>query len=96
MRNTHPAQAGMARWAHPAIYHAAVACGYLNLQRLPRRDGIKLFETKYLEQCRRLGRGEELPPAPIAALPAPMTKGSPEVAASALAGIRQKLGGRRG
>lgn len=96
MRNTHPAQAGCSRWPHAAIYHAAVACGYLNLQRLDRKTGIELFRRKYLEQCRRLGRGEELPPAPIAALPAPMAKGSPEVASKALAGIRERLGVRRG
>lgn len=96
MRNTHPAQAGCARWLHAAIYHAAVAAGYLNLQRLERKAGMELFRRKYLEQCRRLGRGEELPPAPIAALPAPLRKGSPAVASQALAGIREKLGVRRG
>lgn len=96
MRNTHPAQAGMARWPHPAIYHAAVACGYLSLQRLDRKLGMQLFEEKYMDQCRKLGRGEVLAPAPVAELPAPMTKGSPEVAAAALAGLRQRLGVRRG
>lgn len=96
MRNTHPAQAGCARWPHAALYHAAVAAGYLNLQRLDRKAGMELFRRKYLEQCRRLGRGEELPPAPVAALPAPLVKGSPEVASQALAGIRERLGVRRG
>ena len=96
MRNTHPAQAGCARWPHAALYHAAVAAGYLNLQRLDRKAGMELFRRKYLEQCRRLGRGEELPPAPVAALPAPLVKGSPEVASQALAGIRERLGVKRG
>lgn len=96
MRNTHPAQAGIARWPHDAVYHAAVAAGYLNLQRLERKVGMELFKRKYLEQCRRIGCGEVLPPAPVAALPAPLRKGSPEVAAQALAGIRSKIGGRRG
>lgn len=94
MRNTHPAQAGMARWSHPAIYHAAVACGYLHLQRLDRRVGMELFESKYFDQVRRVARGEELPPAPVAALPERLSKGSPEVARAALAAIRQRLGRR--
>ena len=46
--------------------------------------------------CRRLGDGEELPPAPVAALPAPLSKGSTEVANEHLAKMRAKLGGRRG
>lgn len=95
MRNTHPAQAGFARWPHAAIYHAAVACGYLNLQRLDRKAGMELFRRRYLEQCRRIGRGEELPPAPVAAIAEEHHKGSPEVAAKALAGIRNQLKGGR-
>lgn len=95
MRNTHPAQAGCARWPHAAVYHAAVAAGYLNLQRLDRKVGMELFRRKYLEQCRRIGRGEELSPAPVAALPAPVNKSAPEVAEKALAGIRSRLGVRR-
>lgn len=96
MRNTHPAQAGCARWPHPALYHAAVAAGYLNLQRLERKTGIALFQQKYQEQCRRLGRGEQLPPAPVAAIQQELRKGSPEVANQALAGIRERLGVKRG
>lgn len=96
MRNTHPAQAGMARWPHPAVYHAAVACGYLALQNLERKLGMKLFSDKYLEQRKRMARGEELAPAPVAALPAPMRKGAPEVANAHLSRIRGMLGGGRG
>ncbi|KRW62354.1 replication protein P [Pseudomonas sp. TTU2014-080ASC] len=95
MRNTHPAQAGIARWPHPAVYHAAVAAGYLNLQRLERKVSMELFKRKYLEQCRRIGQGEELPPAPVAELPAPMGRGSAVVAARALAEIRACIGGIR-
>ena len=96
MRNTHPAQAGCARWPHAALYHAAVACGYLNLQRLERRVGMELFRRKYLEQCRRIGQGEELPPAPVAAIAAELRKGSPDVAAEALRALRTQLGRRGG
>ncbi|MEW6460397.1 MAG: replication protein P [Pseudomonadota bacterium] len=92
MRNTHPAQAGMARWPHPSLYHAAVACGYLALQNLERKLGFKRFCDMYLEQRRRMARGEELAPAPVAALPAPMRKGAPEVANAHLAKIRGMLG----
>lgn len=96
MRNTHPAQAGCARWPHAAIYHAAVAAGYLNLQRLERKAGMELFRRKYLEQCRRIGQGEELPPAPVAAIAAEYRKGSPEVAAAALEALRASLRRRGG
>jgi len=94
MRNTHPAQAGMARWPHAAVYHAAVACGYLALQNLERKLGFKLFVEKYLEQRRRMARGEELPPAPSAALPERAGPCTPEVGRAALAGLRAKLGRR--
>lgn len=96
LRNTHPAQAGCARWSHPAVYHAAVATGFFSLQRLERPLGLKRFEDKYLDQCRKLGRGEVLAPAPIAALPAPEKPRSPEVANAALAALRMKIGGGRG
>lgn len=96
MRNTHPAQAGYARWSHPAVYHAAVAAGFYSLQRLERSLGLKRFEEKYLEQCRKLGRGEELAPAPVAALPERAGPRTPEVGRAALAELRKKIGGGRG
>ena len=95
-RNVHPCQAPTARWSHAAIYHAAVAAGFSNLQLLPRDAGLKLFGRHYDAVCRRLGDGEELPPAPVAALPAPLRKGSPEVANEHLAKMRARLGGGRG
>ncbi|MFG5864460.1 replication protein P [Metapseudomonas sp. CR1201] len=96
VRNTHPAQTDFARWSHPAIYHAAVAAGFYTLQRLERSLGMKRFGEKYEEQCRRLGRGEELPPVPVAALPERAGPSTPEVGNAALAEIRNRLGGRRG
>ncbi len=96
VRNIHPAQLSCARWSHPAIFHAAVAAGFSSLQRLEPAYGLKRFAAKYLEQCKKLARGEELAPAPVAALPAPQRKGSPEVAAAELAAMRLKLGVRRG
>lgn len=93
MRNTHPAQAADARWSHDAIYHAAVAAGFSNLQRLQRELGLQLFDKHYQAVCHRLGRGEVLPAAPVAALPAPARKGSPEVARAALAAMRARVRG---
>lgn len=95
MRNTHPAQAPVARWSHDAIYHAAVASGFPSLQMLPRDKGLILFDKHYRAVCRRLGRGEQLPPAPVAALPAPLRKGSADVARAALEMIRNRLRGSR-
>ncbi|MBX9754661.1 MAG: replication P family protein [Pseudomonadaceae bacterium] len=96
VRNGHPAQMSCARWSHPAVFHAAVAAGFSTLQRLESGLGLKRFAAKYLEQCKKLARGEELAPAPVAALPAPQNMGSPEVAAAQLAAMREKLGVRRG
>ena len=92
MRNTHAAQAADARWSHAALYHAAKACGYSNLQSLKRADGLKLFDKHYSVVCQRIARGEVLEPAPVAALPSPLKKGSAAVANAALAAMRSKLG----
>lgn len=96
VRNIHPAQLSCARWSHPAVFHAAVAAGFASLQRLEPGLGLKRFAAKYLEQCKKLARGEELAPAPVAALPAPVSEGSPEVASAQLAAMRKALGVRRG
>ena len=95
-RNVHPCMAPQARWSHAAIYHAAVGCGFSNLQVLARDAGLKLFARHYDAICRRLGQGEELPPAPVAAIAAELRKGSPEVAAAALATLRASLRRRGG
>lgn len=71
MSKTYAPDAASARWKHAAIYHAAAQAGFSTLQQLPRADGLKLFGEKYLEQCRKLGRGEQLAPVPVAALPEP-------------------------
>ena len=91
-RNVHPCQAPTARWSQAAIYHAAVAAGFSNLQILPRDAGLKLFGRQYDAVCRRLGEGEVLAPAPVAALPAPARKSAPEVGRAALSALRARLG----
>ena len=91
-RNVHPCQAPTARWSQAAIYHAAVAAGFSNLQILPRDAGLKLFGRQYDAVCRRLGEGEVLAAAPVAALPAPARKSAPEVGRAALSALRARLG----
>ena len=95
-RNVHPCQAPTARWSQAAIYHAAVAAGFSNLQLLPRDAGLKLFGRQYDAVCRRLGEGEVLAAAPVAALPAPARKSAPEVGRAALSALRARLGRVRG
>ncbi|EGH74870.1 hypothetical protein PSYAR_30439, partial [Pseudomonas syringae pv. aceris str. M302273] len=51
------------------------------------------FEQKYLEQCRKIWRGEELPPVPVAQLAAPGKSITPEVGNKALAELRAKRSG---
>jgi hypothetical protein len=96
LRNTHPSQVGHCKWPHAAVYHASVAAGWYSLQRLDRTLGLKRFEENYLEQCRKIGRGEELPPVPVAALPERAGARTPEVGRAALAELRKKVGGGRG
>lgn len=90
IRNSHPGMKGRGKWFHPAIYHATAAAGFLSLQSLPRELGLARFEQKYLEQCRKIWRGEEIPPAPVAALSAPNKSITPEVGNQALAELRAK------
>lgn len=61
LRNSHPGMEGRGKWFHPAIYHATAAAGFLSLQTLPRDLGMTRFEQKYLEQCRKIWRGEPWP-----------------------------------
>jgi hypothetical protein len=95
LRNTHPAQAADCRWSHAAVYHASVAAGWYSLQRLDRALGLKRFEDKYLDQCRKLARGELLEPVPVAGLPETAGPRTPEVGRAALAALKQRGGGGR-
>lgn len=95
LRNTHPSQVGHCKWSHAAIYHASVAAGWYSLQRLDRALGLKRFEEKYLDQCKKLGRGELLAPVPVAALPEHAGPSTPEVGRAALAALKQRVGGGR-
>ncbi|WP_122559730.1 replication protein P [Pseudomonas viridiflava] len=92
LRNSHPGLQGRGKWFHPAIYHATAAAGFMSLQTLPRDLGMARFEQKYLDQCRKIWRGEELPPVPVAQLAAPR-KITPEIGNKALAELRAKRSG---
>ena len=96
LRNSHPGMEGRGKWFHPAIYHATAAAGFHSLQSLSRELGIVRFEQKYLDQCRKIWRGETLPPVPVAQLAAPGRSMTPEVGNGALARLRAQLGGGRG
>lgn len=91
LRNTHPGIQGRGKWLHPAIYHAAAAAGFHSLQALARELGIARFEQKYLEQCRKIWRGEDLPSVPVAQLAAPGLRATPEVGNDAIAQLRARL-----
>lgn len=96
LRNSHPGMEGRGKWFHPAIYHAAAAAGFLSLQTLPRELGIARFEQKYQDQCRKIWRGEEIPPVPVAQIAAPGKSCTEEVGKKALAELRARCGGARG
>ncbi|EPN29034.1 hypothetical protein A245_47128, partial [Pseudomonas syringae pv. actinidiae ICMP 19096] len=72
---------------------ATAAAGFLSLQTLPRELGVTRFEQKYLEQCRKIWHGEELPPVPVAQLAAPGKSITPEVGNQALADLRARRSG---
>ncbi|KPW50438.1 Replication protein P [Pseudomonas syringae pv. antirrhini] len=93
LRNSHPGMEGRGKWFHPAVYHATAAAGFLSLQTLPRELGVTRFEQKYLEQCRKIWHGEELPPVPVAQLAAPGKSITPEVGNQALADLRARRSG---
>lgn len=88
MRNCHPAMHGIAKWFHPAVYHATAAAGFSSLPLLSRELGLVSFEKRYMEQVRKVWMGEPLGPVPVAELPAPPAERTPEVGNQALADLR--------
>ncbi|MGY2186175.1 replication protein P [Pseudomonas sp. SDO5591_S426] len=96
LRNCHPTMHGVAKWYHPAVYHATAAAGFNSLPLLSRELGLISFEKRYLEQVRKVWMGENLGPVPVAELAAPSTR-TPEVGNQALAELRamRSRGGAR-
>jgi hypothetical protein len=87
LRNCHPTMYGVAKWFHPAVYHATAAAGFNSLPLLSRELGLISFEKRYLEQVRKVWMGELLAPVPVAELAAPSAR-TPEVGNQALAELR--------
>jgi hypothetical protein len=96
LRNCHPTMHIVAKWYHPAVYHATAAAGFNSLPLLSRELGLISFEMRYLEQVRKVWMGEKLGPVPVAELAAPSTR-TPEVGNQALVELRamRSRGGAR-
>ncbi|EJM70417.1 Replication protein P [Pseudomonas sp. GM49] len=92
LRNCYPAMRDVAKWFHPAVYHATAAAGFSSLPLLSRELGLISFEKRYLEQVRKVWMGQQLAPVPVAELAAP-SKRTPEVGNKALAELRARRAG---
>jgi len=88
LRNCHPTMHGIAKWFHPAVYHATAAAGFSSLPLLSQELGLVSFEKRYLEQVRKVWMGEQLGPVPVAELAGPAPERTPEVGNQALAELR--------
>ena len=95
-RNAHPCMAGITKWAHEVVYHAATETGFYNLNTLRTPDSRKLFGRNYAIACRMFMNGEPLKSMPLALPETVAASITPEVGNSALAKLREQLGGRRG
>ncbi|ARB26205.1 replication P family protein [Pseudomonas tolaasii] len=93
LRNCHPAMRNCSKWYHPAVYHATAAAGFHSLPLLSRELGLASFEKQYLNQCRRIWKGEQLEAVPVAELPRPSPKMTPDVGNRALAELRARRAG---
>ena len=92
-RNAHPCMAGITKWSHNAVYHAAVETGFYNLNTLPMPTSRKLFERNYAIAVRMVMAGEPLKSMPLALPETVSARTTPEVGQSALAKIRNQLRG---
>lgn len=93
MRNCHPAMRDVAKWFHPAVYHATAAAGFHSLPLLSRELAWISFEKRYLEQVRKVWQGQELNPVPVAELAAPQAQRTPDIGNKALAELRARRAG---
>ncbi|WP_350649586.1 replication protein P [Pseudomonas sp. HY13-MNA-CIBAN-0226] len=93
LRNCHPTMHGVAKWFHPAVYHATAAAGFNSLPLLSRELGLISFEKRYLEQVRKVWMGEQLGPVPVAELPSPPVQRTPDIGNRALAELRARRAG---
>jgi hypothetical protein len=94
-RNAHPSMAGIAKWSHAAVYHAAHETGFYNLNSLPMDVSRKLFDRNYAITVRMVIAGEPLKALPLALPEKVDARCTPEVARSALEGLRKTVRGPR-
>lgn len=90
-RNAHPAMAGIAKWSHDAVYHAAHETGFYNLNTLNHKDSSKLFSRNYAIAVRMVMSGEKLRAMPLALPERVDARVTPEVGQSALEKIKMQL-----
>lgn len=90
-RNAHPSMAGITKWSHNAVYHAAVETGFYNLNTLAQAASRKLFDRNYTIAMRMVMAGEQLKAMPLALPETVSARTTPEVGKAALADIRGKL-----
>lgn len=93
LRNCHPTMHAVAKWFHPAVYHATAAAGFNSLPLLSRELGLISFEKRYLEQVRKVWMGEHLGPVPVAELAPPSVQRTPDIGNKALAELRARRAG---
>lgn len=95
-RNVHPGMAGIAKWSHDAVYHAASESGLANLNTLPQDASRRLFERNYQITVRALIAGEPLRQMPLALPARAAAQRTPDIGNKALAELRARRGGSRG
>ena len=93
LRNCHPTMHAVAKWFHPAVYHATAAAGFNSLPLLSRELGLISFEKRYLEQVRKVWMGEQLGSVPVAELAPPSVQRTPDIGNKALAELRARRAG---
>ena len=73
-------------WSHPAIGAAYLDVGSWHLRTATERDGFSAFAASYRQMRERYGRGEDLSPPTVRAIPADV-RGPPASATTASAAI---------
>jgi hypothetical protein len=90
VRKTHPAMAH-ATWSHDAVYHAAVECGFYNLQTLKQEESRKLFVRNYAIAVRDMIDGKELKARPLALTDGVAPVITPEAGRAGIAALREAM-----
>lgn len=92
-RNAHPSMAGITKWSHGVVYHAATETGFYNLNSLPMDVSRKLFERNYTITVRDYLDGKPLKAMPLALPEKVDGRSTPAVGRAALDAMRCKVKG---